>query len=40
VIPEPDALLPVLDQIAEDSKVVDIARTKARAIAARIRGAK
>ena len=40
VIPEPDALLPVLDQIAEDPKVVDIARTKARAIAARIRGAK
>jgi len=40
IIPEPDALLPVLDQIAADSKVVEIARTKARAMAARIRGAK
>lgn len=40
MIPEPDALLPVLDQIADDSKIVDFARTKARAMAARIRGAK
>ncbi|HET9402853.1 MAG TPA: hypothetical protein VFO34_18040 [Candidatus Acidoferrales bacterium] len=40
MIPEPAALLPVLDQIAGDSRIVEIARTKARAMAARIRGAK
>ena len=40
MIPEPATLLPVLDQIADDARIVDIARTKARAMAARIRGAK
>lgn len=40
MIPEPDALLPVLDEISGDSRIVEIARTKARAMAARIRGAK
>lgn len=40
MIPEPDSLLPVLDQISGDSRIVEIARTKARAMAARIRGAK
>jgi hypothetical protein len=33
-------MLPVLEQIANDNKIVDIARERARSIAARIRGAK
>ncbi len=40
LLPEPEVLLPVLEQIGNDSRVVEIARTRARAIAARIRGAK
>jgi hypothetical protein len=37
LIPEPERILPVLDQIAADSRFVEIARTRARALAARIR---
>jgi hypothetical protein len=37
LLPEPERLLPVLDQIAEDSHFVDIARKRARALAERIR---
>jgi len=40
LIPEPERMLPVLEQIANDDKIVDIARERARSIAARIRGAK
>jgi hypothetical protein len=36
-IPEPDHLLPLLDQIAARSEYLDIARERARAIATRIR---
>jgi hypothetical protein len=37
LLPEPQALLPVLDQIAADGHVVDIARQRARTLAERIR---
>jgi hypothetical protein len=37
VLPEPERLLPILDQIASDSHFLEIARTRARAIAERIR---
>lgn len=37
LLPEPERLLPILDQIAADSHYVEIARTRARAIAERIR---
>ena len=37
LLPEPERLLAVLDQIAADSHFVDIARTRARALAERIR---
>jgi hypothetical protein len=37
LLPEPERLLPVLDQIGADPHFVDIARTRARAIAERIR---
>jgi len=37
LLPEPERLLTVLDQIAADSHFVDIARTRARALAERIR---
>jgi hypothetical protein len=37
LLPEPERLLPVLDQVAADSRLVDIARIRARALAARIR---
>jgi hypothetical protein len=37
LLPEPERLLPVLDKIAADSHFVDIARTRARALAERIR---
>jgi len=37
LLPEPERLLPVLDQIAADSRFVEIARTRARALAERIR---
>src|SRR6202163_359342 len=37
LLPEPERLLPVLDQISGDSHFVQIARTRARALAERIR---
>jgi len=37
LLPEPNRLLPVLDQISGDSKFVDIARQRARTLADRIR---
>lgn len=36
-LPEPERLLPVLDRIAADSRVVEVARKLARALAERIR---
>ena len=39
LLPEPNRLLPVLDQISGDSKFVDIARQRARTLADRIRHA-
>ena len=38
LIPEPERLLPVLDQLAGDEKFIDIARQRARTLANRIRG--
>jgi len=40
LLPEPERLLPVLDQIAGDSHFIEIARTRARAIAERIRNSR
>ena len=40
LLPEPERLLPVLDQIGADSHFVDIARTRARALAERIRNSR
>ncbi|HVA94958.1 MAG TPA: hypothetical protein VNI36_08660 [Candidatus Dormibacteraeota bacterium] len=40
LLPEPERLLPVLDQIAADSRFVDIARDRARALAGRIRASR
>jgi len=37
LLPEPQSLLPLLDQISNDSHIVDIARQRARNIAERIR---
>jgi len=37
LLPEPERLLPILDQIAADTHFVEIARTRARALAERIR---
>jgi hypothetical protein len=37
LLPEPKRVLPVLDQIAGDSRFVDIARQRARSLAERIR---
>lgn len=37
ILPEPERFLPVLDQIAADSRVVEVARKLARAFAERIR---
>jgi hypothetical protein len=37
VLPEPQRLLPLLDQIAADYRFVDIARQRARALAERVR---
>ena len=37
LLPEPERLLPVLDQIAADPHFIEIARTRARALAERIR---
>ena len=36
-LPEPELLLPTLDQLAADDKYVDIARQRARALASKIR---
>lgn len=40
LLPEPERLLPVLEQIANDTRIVEIARQRARALTAKIRGAK
>ena len=40
VIPEPEHLLPILEQISNDSHVIEIARSRARAITTRIRNGK
>jgi hypothetical protein len=40
VIPEPEHLLPLLEQISNDTHVIEIARSRARAITTRIRNAK
>lgn len=37
LLPEPQRLIPLLDQIGQDSKFVDIARERARSLADRIR---
>jgi hypothetical protein len=37
LLPEPERLLPTLDQLAADEKLIDLARTRARSLAARIR---
>jgi hypothetical protein len=37
LLPEPDRLLPTLDEIAVDEKFIDIARSRARTLAGRIR---
>jgi hypothetical protein len=37
ILPEPERFLPVLDRIAADNRVVDVARQRARALAERIR---
>lgn len=37
LLPEPDQLLPALDQLAADEHFIDIARNRARALALRIR---
>jgi hypothetical protein len=39
LLPEPERLLPTLDQLAADEKFIDIARTRARNLATRIRSA-
>jgi hypothetical protein len=38
LFPEPERLLPALDQLAADDKFIDIARQRARSLASRIRG--
>lgn len=38
LLPEPQRLLPLLDEVAADEKFIDLARQKARALAAKIRG--
>ena len=40
LLPEPERLLPVLEQIANDARIVEIARQRARALTTKIRGAK
>jgi hypothetical protein len=37
LLPEPERLLPTLDQLGADEKFIDIARTRARTLATRIR---
>jgi hypothetical protein len=39
LLPEPEKLLPTLDAIAADEKIIDIARDRARTLASHIRGA-
>jgi hypothetical protein len=39
LLPEPERLLPTLDELAADDKLIDIARSRARALATRIRSA-
>jgi hypothetical protein len=39
ILPEPERLLPTLDQLANDPRFLDIARNRARTLAARIRAA-
>jgi hypothetical protein len=39
-LPEPERLLPTLDQVAGDEKFVDIARQRARNLATKIRGSR
>jgi hypothetical protein len=40
LLPEPEHMLPVLDQVAGDSHFVEIARSRARALAERIRNSR
>ena len=40
VLPEPERLLPTLEQIANDPRFVEIARHRARALAERLRSAR
>ncbi len=40
LLPEPERLLPILDQIAADSHFLEIARSRARALAERIRNSR
>jgi hypothetical protein len=40
LLPEPEVLLPILEQIGNDSRIMEIARSRARAIAVKIRGGK
>ena len=40
IIPEPERLLPVLETIANDARVIEMARGRARALAERIRSSK
>jgi hypothetical protein len=37
LLPQPEALLPALDQLASDTHYIDIARERARKLAASIR---
>ena len=37
ILPEPERFLPVLDRIAEDTRLIEVARQRARSLAARIR---
>jgi hypothetical protein len=39
-LPEPERLLPALDQVSADDKFIDIARQRARALASRIRNSR
>jgi hypothetical protein len=39
LIPEPERLLPTLDQLAGDDKFIEIARQRARTLAGHIRSA-
>jgi hypothetical protein len=39
-IPEPERLIPALEQIAADSRIVEIARQRARALMERIRSSR